>query len=117
MMTASTAFVLPSVPATTGQMDGIPNVLIESMALSVPVISTSISGIPELVQDGESGLLVPPRDSERLADAIEKLVGDPELQSEFGIRGRRRVESMFEMSANARELIEVYESAGLLSHP
>jgi glycosyltransferase involved in cell wall biosynthesis len=117
MMTGSTAFVLPSVPARSGQMDGIPNVLIESMALGVPVVSTSISGIPELVQDGESGFLVPPRDAERLADAIERLVGDPELQREFSRRGRRRVESMFEMSANARALIEVYESAGLLSQP
>lgn len=113
-MTLATAFVLPSIPAATGDMDGIPNVLIESMSLGVPVISTSISGIPELVEDDVSGLLVPPRDAERLADAIQRLEADPDLQLRFGANGRRQVESMFEMSRNAQELIRIYEAGGLL---
>jgi len=110
----ATAFVLPSVHAATGEMDGIPNVLIESLSLGVPVVSTSISGIPELVEDGVTGLLAPPNDAEHLADAIQRLISDPELQRRFGVEGRRRVESMFEMSRNAQELIEIYEAGGLL---
>jgi colanic acid/amylovoran biosynthesis glycosyltransferase len=113
-MRASHAFILPSVPATSGCMDGIPNVLIESMALGVPVISTSISGIPELIEDGVCGLLVPPRDSTALAAAMRLLLEDRELQQSFSAAGRTKVETLFEMSRNADELIEVYRSAGLL---
>jgi glycosyltransferase involved in cell wall biosynthesis len=113
-MRASHAFVLPSVPASTGCMDGIPNVLIESMALGVPTISTSISGIPELIEDGVSGLLVPPRDVEGLAAAIRRLLEDPELQRSCSSAGRTRIESMFEMGQNAERLIEIYRSEGLL---
>ena len=113
-MKASHAFVLPSVPASTGSMDGIPNVLIESMALGVPVVLTTISGIPELIEDGVSGFLAPPRDVPALATAIGNLLGDRDLQDTFGRNGRARVESMFEMSSNANQLIEIYRSAGLL---
>ncbi len=112
-MKSSHAFVLPCVPARGGWMDGIPNVLIESMALGVPVVSTSISGIPELVEDGACGFLVPPRDATALADVLSKLLSDRELQETFGREGRAKVESLFEMSANARKLIGVYDAAGM----
>lgn len=113
-MRAAHAFVLPSVPASSGCMDGIPNVLIESMALGVPAISTSISGIPELIEDGVTGLLVPPRDSAALAAAIRRLLADRELQQTLGRAGRARVESMFEMGRNAEQLIGIYRREGLL---
>jgi len=113
-MRSSHAFILPSVPATNGCMDGIPNVLIESMALGVPVISTSISGIPELIEDGVCGLLVPPRDSTALAASMRSLLEDRGLQQEFSTAGRAKVETLFEMSRNADQLIEIYRSAGLL---
>jgi glycosyltransferase involved in cell wall biosynthesis len=110
----SSCFVLPCVPASDGCMDGIPNVLIESMALGVPVISTTISGIPEIIEDGVTGLLVPPREPVALAEAIRRLVRDEALQRTIAENGRRRVEALFEMNRNACRLIEVYESAGLL---
>ncbi len=113
-MRASHAFVLPSVPAGNGCMDGIPNVLIESMALGVPAISTSISGIPELIEDGVTGLLVPPHDPEALAAAMRRLFEDRDLQERFSSAGRAKVEAMFEMGRNAEQLIEIYRSAGLL---
>lgn len=113
-MRTAHAFVLPSVPAENGCMDGIPNVIIEAMALGVPCISTAISGIPELVIDQECGLLVPPREAEPLARAIAKLLDDDDLQRRFGERGRVRVEALFEMERNAKKLITIYREAGIL---
>jgi len=113
-MRASHAFVLPSVPAGNGCMDGIPNVLIESMAAGVPVISTEISGIPELVENEVTGLLVPPRDAASLANAMRRLLVDRRLQERFSAAGHERVESMFDMGHNTRQLIEIYRAAGIL---
>jgi glycosyltransferase involved in cell wall biosynthesis len=112
-MRRSSAFVLPSVPASDGHLDGIPNVLIESASLGVPVISTEVSGIPELVENGVNGLLVPPRDSQALAAAIQRLMADPEMQRDFACNGRSKVRELFDMSANARALIEIYRAADL----
>ncbi len=112
-MRRSSAVVLPSVPASDGHLDGIPNVLIESASLGVPVISTDVSGIPELVEDGVNGLLVPPRDSGALAAAIQRLMADPQMQREFSSNGREKVRALFDMSANAGALIGIYQAAGL----
>ena len=86
----------------------------ESLSLGVPAISTSISGIPELIEDGVSGLLVPPHDVEALAAAIRRLAEDRELQIACGRNGRRKVEELFEMGNNARSLIRIYEAGGVL---
>lgn len=100
----STMVVLPSVKDPSGNMDGIPNILIEAMACGVPVISTWISGIPELVENGVEGLLVPERDAEALATAIETLSKDVEKQRAMGKAGRAKVENLFDAEKTAAEL-------------
>jgi len=94
-------FVLPCVVARSGDRDGIPVVLMESMALGVPVVSTTVSGIPELIESGRSGLLVPPGDPEALADALERLLRDPELGRRLAREARKTLETTFESRRNA----------------
>jgi glycosyltransferase involved in cell wall biosynthesis len=104
-MRTSAMIVLPCIETRERFMDGIPNLLIESLALEVPVVSTRLSGIPELVVDGETGRLVPPRDAVALADAIESLLRDPARGRVLGRNGRGRVEAMFDLGRNVEELV------------
>jgi glycosyltransferase involved in cell wall biosynthesis len=97
-------FVLPSVVTRSGNAEGIPVALMEAMAAGVPVISTSTTGIPELVVDDETGLLVAPRDSAALAEAIERLLDDDELAERLRGAAFRKVGSEFEIEANARQI-------------
>lgn len=101
---AADAFVLPCVRARDGDQDGIPVSLMEAMACEIPCISTRISGIPELIEDGKEGLLVPEKDPEALAGAIERLATDPGLRSECGRAARRKVEAEFSLAIQAREI-------------
>lgn len=95
MMGESTLFVLPSIIAADGQMEGIPVALMEAMASGRAVVSTSISGIPELVEHGVSGLLVPPGDAAALAAAMRTLLEDRERAREMGRRGQQKVRAEF----------------------
>jgi glycosyltransferase involved in cell wall biosynthesis len=104
-MRTSAMVVLPCIETRERLMDGIPNLLIEGSALELPLVATRLSGIPELVVDGETGLLVPSRDAVALADAIEGLLRDPAQGRRLGRRGRERVEAMFDLGRNARELV------------
>ena len=96
--------ILPSIA------EGLPVTLMEAMACKVPVIATRVCGIPELVEDGVNGFLVPPKDPQKLADAIEILLKDPELCRRFGEEGRRKVEREFNLEKQVRKLIELWES-------
>lgn len=87
-----------------GDRDGIPNVLVESMAVGVPVVCTTISGIPELVEDGLQGFLVPPGDPEKMANALERILQNPQLIIEMGRAGRHTVEKSFDASKNIEEV-------------
>jgi len=102
--------VTPSVPTKSGKREGIPVVLMEAMASGVAVVASGISGIPELVDDQVSGLLTPPRDAAALADALEKLQRDPELRQRLGKAGREKVLREFDLTTNARLLIERFLS-------
>lgn len=88
-------FALSPHIAEDGDRDGIPNVLVEAMAAGVPVVSTFVSGIPELIDDGQTGLLVNPRDPTALADAIGRLLCDPATRRAFAATARKKVEVDF----------------------
>lgn len=98
-------FVLASKTADDGDRDGLPNVLMEAQSQAVAVISTSVSGIPELILDGETGLLVPPGDLAAFAAALERLIGDPGLRLRLGNAGNARVRSQFSMESGIDTLI------------
>jgi glycosyltransferase involved in cell wall biosynthesis len=97
-------FVLASVIAPNGDMDGIPVVLMEAGAMGLPLVSTRISGIPELVQQGYSGLLVDPEDPPALADVLASLAADPALRAKLGRNARALVETSFEIGRNTQAL-------------
>ena len=96
-------FVLPS------WVEGLPLVVLEAMAHRKPVVATPVGGTPELVLDGETGLLVPPRDPERLAQAIKRVLADPELARRLGEAGYARVAERFTEEAMTRRVLEVYD--------
>lgn len=103
-------FVLPCVITDDGDRDGIPNVMVEALAMGVPVISTNISGIPELIGDRETGLLVPPRDPQALARAIRELIENPALGSRLAQNGREFVRREFDAERNILALRELFDS-------
>ncbi|PWB49898.1 MAG: colanic acid biosynthesis glycosyltransferase WcaL [Anaerolineales bacterium] len=103
-------FVLPCIVARNGDMDGIPVALMEAMACEIAVVSTRVSGIPELIQDGESGLLVSEKDAIALADAIQRLIEDKELCLQLGKNGRQKVMREFDVDGNASQLAKLFES-------
>jgi len=107
----ATVFALPCVIARDGDRDGIPNVLVEAAACGVPIVSTDVSGIPELVRDGETGLVVPPGDPVRLADALERMLDSPGLRDELRRGARAHVAEVFDLRRNARAVAEELSTA------
>jgi colanic acid/amylovoran biosynthesis glycosyltransferase len=98
------AFVLPSVVDPEGGMDNLPTVIMEAMAAGLPVVSTSIGGIPEMVVQNETGFLVPPGDVAALAGAIEKVINNRSLAQKLGQTGYERARMHFSIEKNVREL-------------
>jgi glycosyltransferase involved in cell wall biosynthesis len=94
-----------------GDRDGFPNVLAESMAMGVPVVSTRISGIPELIEDGEHGLLVEPRDPDALANALRRVIDDDELHARLAAAGRRRICEQFDSRRTTLALRDLFVDA------
>ena len=88
--------------------DGIPNVLVEAMAIGVPVISTTVAGVPELIEDERTGLLVPERNPAALAKAIERLLKDPCKGQELAQKAKVAVGQRFDRSKNIRELVRIF---------
>lgn len=102
-------FLAPSVTATNGETEGIPNAVKEAMAVGLPVVATHHSGIPELVSDGVSGLLVPERDADALASALKSLYEDPDRWRAMGRAGRDRVEAQFDTERLVLKLLDCYD--------
>lgn len=98
-------FVLPSVVAPDGQMEGIPVALMEAMAASRPVIASALSGIPELIDSEKNGLLVDPNHPEHLADAMRKLLGDRSLRQRLGEGAHAKVTAEFDLRGCTNELV------------
>jgi len=91
-----------------GDRDGIPNVMVEAMAAGLPVVSTAVSGIPELVRDGENGLLVPPEDPGALASALLRLAADVPLRRRLAAAGRETVAERFDGDVLARRMAGLF---------
>ena len=105
-------FVLASVVAPSGQMDGSPVALMEALAAGVPVIASRLSGIPELIQDGETGLLARAGDAGDLARAFRRLLGDPEAAIARAQAGRRLIEEEFDIERSADQMLELFGVVG-----
>ncbi len=108
-LAAGTVFVLPSVIGPDGGMDNLPTVIMEAMATGLPVISTAIAGIPEMVVENETGVLVPAGDAATLARAIEKVIVDPSFAQHLGENGYKRACELFSIDKNVRSLIQIFE--------
>jgi len=92
-------------------VDGIPVAIMEAMAAGLPVVSTDISGIPELIEDGVSGVLVPAGEAAALADAVIALLDDPERARSLGRGGRARVEALFNLEKSVGEMKALFAAA------
>lgn len=101
-------FVLHSVTASNGDMEGTPVVLMEAQACGLPVISTYHSGIPEVVKDGESGFLIPERNVSALIEKMEYLISNPDKWGEMGTVGRKHIEKNYNISTLNKELEKKY---------
>ena len=107
---AADVFVLPSRIASDGDRDGLPNVLLEAQSQRVACVSTRVSGIPELIVDGETGLLVAPRAPDELAAALMRLIADPLLRSSLGEAGFARKTTLFSLDGGADRLARRFAS-------
>lgn len=104
--------VLASIRTSSGKREGIPVVLMEAMACGVPVIASRISGIPELVEDGVSGLLFTPGDSGALCEQLVKICDDEGMRCRFAETARRKIEREFNLRTNANQLFRLFSAAG-----
>ena len=91
--------------------EGLPVVLMEALASRLPVIATQVAGVPELVQDGLSGFIIPPGDVASLTDRLDRLLSDPELCATMGAAGRRKVEAEHDIAAEVAKLARLFSSA------
>lgn len=119
LLTAADVIVMPSIRLLNGKQEGIPVALMEGLAMQKAAIATDISGISELIIDGETGLLVPERSAEALAEAIQNLAVNPELCAQLGQSGRGYVEHHFDLRQNAQKLYTLIEQtqAGAKAQP
>jgi len=111
---ASDLFVLPCRIADDGDRDGLPNVLVEAQSQGLACISTPISGIPELIDDGRTGILVPANDPAALAVAIADAIGSPDLRARIGHAAMERVHAHFDHRGTIGRLIALFEARGLI---
>lgn len=108
--------VVPSVVHSSGDRDGIPNVIMEALSNRLPVIATDVAGISEVIRDGETGLLIPQRDAVALAEAIRRMTEDRDAALRMASAGKALVEELFDAQTNIRRLYDLYVEAAL-KHP
>lgn len=106
----SSIFALPS------YHEGMPMAILEAMSVGLPVISTDVNGIPDLVMDGETGILIKPGDIDALENAIMKLLNEPETRQSMGEKGKARVENLFSTDVVINKLCQIYDELLLSSH-
>lgn len=112
-------FAAPCVVAQDGDRDGLPTVLLEAMATGTPSVATGATGIPEIIQNDSTGLLVPEHDAAALAAALERLLGDADLRVRLATAGRALIERSFDAQRNAERLRNLFDmaSAHARHHP
>ncbi len=108
-LAAANVFTLPIV--RDQGTDGLPNVLLEAMGSGCPVVASQIAGVPDVVEDGVSGLLVPERDPQSLAEAITRLLSDNDLAQRLGAAARHRIETTFTWQQTAARFINIYQQS------
>lgn len=111
MLAAADVKALASVPTAEGKREGVPVVLMEAMACGLPVISSQLSGIPELVENMHTGILVPPGDAAGFARALEQLQHDPALRERMGQAGREKVLREYNLKENTKRLLQMIIAA------
>ena len=99
----------------TSLWEGLPNVIMEAMCARLPVVATDVGGVPELINHGENGFLVPPNDTSSMVRAIKRLIDDQELRSRFGLAGRKTIEERFSLDQMCKATSRVYDE--LLGRP
>jgi glycosyltransferase involved in cell wall biosynthesis len=107
-MEGGDVYCLPCVWASDNDVDGLPQMLMEAMACGLPAVSTDLVGIPDLVIDGQTGLLVPPEDATALADALQRMAGDPALAQRLAAAGRAHVITDFDLGTCLEPLLDQY---------
>ena len=107
-------FVLSCTRAEDGAMDNLPTVIMEAMAAGLPVVSTSVAAVSEMIVDGETGFIVPERDSSALAERMACLMDDPELARAMGMKGRERCRELFDLDRTSTTLCEILTEHGAL---
>ena len=94
--------------ALASHVEGMPNAILEAMAAGLPVVATRVGGVPEVVVDGQTGLLVPPQDDAAMARALMRLIEDAPLRQSFGLTGRRWVREQFDLAATRQKTVDLY---------
>ncbi len=112
MLAWADVVVMPSITLPNGKKEGIPVALMEALATGLPAVASNLSGIPELIVDGETGLLVPEKDPLALADALLRLKRDPLLRQTLGQQGRAKVISEYDLTRNTARLKVCFEQFG-----
>ncbi len=107
---ATDIFLMPSVVAPSGDRDGIPTVILEALVHRVPVIATAVSGIPEIIEDGQTGLLIPEKDPAAISRAILRLLKNRDSALQMASRGRAKVLENFDSKKNHTNLLRLYNS-------
>ena len=108
--TIADLFVSPSIVDSRGDTEGLGMVLLEALACETPCVGSAVGGILDIIQDGDNGFLVEPRDSAAIADKVWQLISDSKLRQEMGKQGRLFVERHFSWQAKAREILQVYRT-------
>ena len=114
-LAAGTIFVLPCVAEAGGGMDNLPTVVMEAMAAGLPVVSTALGGVPEMVGHGITGLIVPERQPVALADALARILADQQFTRSLGEAGRQRAAELFAIDKSAGALRVLFKEIGAVS--
>lgn len=108
-------FVLPCLTADDGSADNLPTVIMEAMAAGVPVVSTAVAGVPEMVEDGRTGFVVEEKNPKAVAEKVVCLLDDPERRGTMGLAGRERCLELFDSQRTVEALIDVFRSHGAIA--